>query len=107
MSKFPRSVKILGKAYTIAGDKDLIEDGTASGLCKPWKCSIRIGTDADIQQQRDTVLHEVFHAIFSETGLTQDFKDDDDEEKIVRRMATATLAILRENPRLVKFLLEK
>lgn len=105
----PKHVKVLGKVYSITEDDGLMQDGHASGICKPWRAEIRVASVAelDLQQVRDCVLHEVFHAIFSETGLTVDFKEDEDEEKIVRRMATAVLAVLRENPALVKFLLKK
>lgn len=103
----PKCVNVLGKRYTIEADDHIMEDDIASGLCKPWRCEIRIGKGMHPDQRRDTVLHEVMHAAFSETGLTADFKEEDDEEKIIRRMATAMLQVLRENPALTAFILEK
>lgn len=105
----PKKVKVLGKTYTIEEDDGLMQDGHASGICKPWKTEIRVATAAELdpQQVRDCVIHEIFHAIFSETALTVDFKEDEDEEKIVRRMATVWLAVMRENPQVTKFLMEK
>ncbi len=40
-------------------------------------------------------------------GLTSDFDDDKEEEKIVRRMATGWLQVMQDNPQLVKFLAKK
>jgi hypothetical protein len=109
MSDLPKKVNILGKIYTITPDTIIGADNTdlASGLCQPWKCAIRVATGQHPQQERDTVLHEVMHGIFSETALTMDFKEDEDEEKIVRRLTTGLLQVLRENPELTKFILKK
>lgn len=104
----PKKVKVVGKTYSITEDDFLFQDGHASGICKPWKTEIRIASgELDPQQVQDTLLHEVFHAVFSEMGLTTDFKEDDDEEKIVRRMATGWLQVMQDNPQLVKFLAKK
>jgi hypothetical protein len=103
----PKKIDILGKRYSVKRDDTLMDDGTASGLCKPWKCEIRVGIGLDKQQKRDTLLHEAMHGIFSETALTMDFKDDDDEERIIRRMATGLLQVLRANPELVAYILEE
>lgn len=102
----PKKVKVLSKTYSIIVDEHIWNEGTgASGLCKPWKTQIHVAKgELNEQQERDTVLHEVMHAIFSEMGLTTDFKEENEEEKIVRCMATGLLAVLRENPALVKYL---
>jgi len=103
----PKGVKVIGKKYTIQSDDQLMRDGLASGLCKPWQTEIRIADgELDPQQARDCLIHEIFHAIFSETALTIDFKEDDDEEKIVRRMATTWLAVMRDkdNSSVMKYL---
>ena len=93
-----------GRMHRFMGQMD---HAIASGLCKPWRCEIRIAIGMDPQQRRDTLLHEVMHAIFSETALTMDFKEDDDEEKIVRRLSTGLLQVLRENPDFTTLILEK
>ena len=42
----------------------------------------------------DTVVHEIFHAIF----WSYDLSDKDDEERTVSSMATGWVAFLRDNP---------
>lgn len=106
-TKLPKKVLVLGKWYSIETDDHLMDDESGSGICKPWQCQIRIGKGLNPQQRRDTLLHEVMHAVFSETGLTMDFKEDDDEEKIVRRLSTCLLQVIRENPEFTAILTEK
>ncbi len=42
----------------------------------------------------DTVVHEIFHALFWAYGI----EDEDKEERTVGTMATAWVAFLRDNP---------
>lgn len=100
-------VYINGKWYTIKDDPDLDRD--RSGECSALHCVIRIGPDQTEQQRRDTVWHEVKHAIFFETGLNTEIEESEPkvtEEMIVRRTASMELAVLRENPDLVAYLTE-
>jgi hypothetical protein len=48
----------------------------------------------------DTLIHEIFHAIWYVSHLQE---KDDDEERIVCTMATAWTAVLRDNPDLLVF----
>jgi hypothetical protein len=48
----------------------------------------------------DTALHEIIHAIFN----AYDISKKDDEERIVTRLATVMTQVLRDNPRLVKWI---
>lgn len=50
---------------------------------------------------RDTVLHEVMHAIFFTSGL---FREVENEERIVAAAATWLLMLLQDNPRLARWL---
>ena len=102
---------MLNKTWTVAYDDRLDDDGEL-GNCLGWKCAITYGKDASSskQQFRDTILHEHLHAIFYETGLAYEMKDPDvkvDEEMIVRRVSTVLLHLMRSNPELVKFWMEK
>lgn len=63
-------------------------------------------------QVRDTVLHEILHAILNLTAQKDRFKDSLDdkktpEEPIVSAVATAMLTVLRANPELVAWLIEE
>ena len=54
-------------------------------------------------QQRDTLLHEVLHALTEMTGLHNEWSEEK-EEAVVRRLTPALLDVLRRNPDLVEFL---
>ena len=58
---------------------------------------IRPGQSAT--RERETVMHEVLHAIWDLAGLS--------DENIVNRISPLLLDTLRRNPHLVDFLLEK
>jgi len=105
----PKKFKLAGKVWTIQYDDRLDDDGEL-GNCVGYNCKIAYGIDAtkNHQQFRDTILHECMHAICYETGLAFELKEDDikvDEEMIVRRMSTFTLALFRDNAKLAAFLL--
>ena len=90
----PPYVDVIGKPYaitvTVRGEGDY-------GECFSDQCRIEIADYQCLLQQRDTLLHEVMHAVDHELhcGMT---------EPQIRRMATGLLALLRDNPALVAFL---
>lgn len=91
----PKRVKVCGKTYKIEQVKHLEDCGNLF----PTECKALIGIDMDPQQIRDTVLHELVHAIEYETHLNM-------EERQVHALSTAMLDMLRNNKHLVKFLTE-
>lgn len=54
--------------------------------------------------KRDTLLHEVLHAIVFHSGLGHGLSHDD-EERLVVTISPWILAVLRDNPALVDYLL--
>ena len=68
------------------------------------KSRIRVQKGMDVHAERDTVMHEVLHALLENVGLAYEMREDDYEEKVVRRLAPALLDLLRRNPRLVQYL---
>lgn len=62
---------------------------------------IEVDNTVSLSQRRDTLLHEVLHAIFADTptGML-----DEDEERITRHLTPGLLAVLRANPDLLMFL---
>lgn len=100
----PKALDLLGKEYTVRVDHMMRDLDAASGKCMPSKCLILLAGDQDVQQQRDTLLHELLHGLWSEMGLSEEVKDEH-EETIVRRLGTALLYVLRANPELMDYLL--
>lgn len=55
-------------------------------------------------QARDTLLHEVLHAILDDVDSPL---DDEKEESVIRAITPGLLGVLRNNPALLTFLLSK
>lgn len=66
-----------------------------------YRIDLRGGQEA--LDEADTVLHEVMHATLHCQGREY---AGEIEELYVRALATGTLMVLRQNPKLVEFLLQ-
>ena len=105
MVKPPTRVKIGASMWTVAVVKDLSDaSGDLYGRSSPRSVSIEMSASQDGQQMRDTLLHEVMHAICSNIPL---FKNSQQEERVLRALAPWLLAVLRENNALTNYLIEK
>lgn len=96
---------VVGKTYRVEADAEM-ED---SGECSTSKCIIKYDPKMEIQQIRDTIWHEIKHALWTEVALNGTIGDrrvvgEDVEEEVVSRMATAELCVLRSNKKLRDFL---
>lgn len=76
-------------------------DGELHGALQERELRILVARGHAPSQLRDTVLHEVLHAIWAQCGL--EFEHDD-QERVVASMSPRLLACLRDNPELVAFL---
>ncbi len=96
----PSAVKIIGKTYGIsyATGKPL-DDGNLGELDHD-KQSITIRVGQPLEQEQDTILHEILHGVDHELFLKM-------SEKQVRGMATGLLAVLKDNPRVASYLRRK
>lgn len=109
MVKPPARVRVGPHIYRISTDPSVLRhyerevDHELDGYCDHANLTIAIKRPLEHTQQADTVLHEVLHAICSQTGITHD-TGGDDEERLIQRLAPALLAVLRSNPSLVDYL---
>jgi hypothetical protein len=90
----PTSIEIVSRKILIQADDDCEDLGQ-------WDSSSQLITYApeqEIGQLRDTIWHEILHAII------EDINGDEIKEKALRRAATVTLHTLRHNPALRDFL---
>jgi hypothetical protein len=104
----PKEIFIVTKWYSITPNKEIAHSGKYGTMaqCTPDQCLIEYVPGTEIQNLRDAIWHEVNHGVFYEMGLGADicmhklqrWDPDDLEESIVRRVSTASLAVLRENP---------
>ena len=93
----PELVVICGQPFTVTtADLGVEEHGRMHGAQQ----RILVTTDQGFHQERDTVLHEIVHAIAELTG-------HEVKEGAIAGLSSALLAVLRGNPELVWWLLEK
>lgn len=100
--KPPRSVRIGPhrwriKRSAIDADPDLY------GRTVERRLTILLAPGSAPSQLRDTLVHELLHAIWSQCALG-DLTDDDGQERVVGSLAPWLLGALRDNPELVAFL---
>ena len=94
------SIRIVGKDYKVRVTEDLIHDNEVlHGLCEHHKCIISISQGQDIQNKKDTVIHECAHAIAESMGV-------DIPEQHILVLATGLYAWMRENPLLIKWIMQ-
>lgn len=100
MVNAPTKLKILGKTFTVNPvDPDVLSDGDTRGRWNSSKCTIHYRADGSIDDVKDTVFHEVLHAIdyTAQLELT---------ERQVHALSGLVLAVCRDNPDLINWLLE-
>ena len=73
-----------------------------AGDCDSDGLTIRINTlELADGNHRDTLLHEVVHAVLFERAVNLTTKQ---EEDVARNLGTGLLAVLRDNPELIEYL---
>ena len=97
-----KKIKIGSVDYTI---KMLPEDvDNQYGACVYEHQIIYLSPNQLHQSASDTLLHEILHAIWHEAGL--EHSDVLIEETVVRTLATWLRIVFRDNPQIVKFILD-
>jgi hypothetical protein len=95
----PKSLRFLHLTIpVIAGGTT---DGDSLGEWHANKAEVHYDPNTNVPVLRETVLHEVLHAVCEHTGL-----DPDEHETIIRSISPLILHVLRENPKFVKWLVE-
>lgn len=74
------------------------------GRTSPRTTTIEINDNGvSKSQQRDAVMHEIMHAVFSDIPLP--WTDDFDSETVIRALTPGLLEALRRNPDVVDYIL--
>lgn len=95
----PRSIKIIGKTYAILF-VDEVDAEDSSGEHDLQKQEIKVKKAIHFELARDTLLHEVLHAVDEQLDLRL-------KHKQIHALAVGLLQVLRENADFVKFLTER
>lgn len=114
----PTTVNVGPSRYRVEFDYEALAQheheqrlGPIDGFC--WYSACRIVLKPGLARDREavTVVHEVLHAMLDTAGLGEDLQavpyPGDLEEAVINRLAPVLLDVLRRNPRLVSYLLER
>lgn len=107
---FPSRVKVGHAKYKVRYEQNLASISGANGTCGEDVQEILIDPLMGPDMERDTVLHEILHAVFHLSDVRAHLPKDDNgdakesEEKIIRPLATRLLELLQDNPKLVEYL---
>ena len=96
----PRKIKILGKTFQMLDETRELSKEHVVGHCFVDYSTIEYSSKYEDQQVRDTVLHEITHAIADTLGL-------DLKERHVHAMAAGYYQVFTENPKLVEWIMQK
>jgi len=96
----PPSIKIGATDYTVRIEDTLPDDDF--GYSDSRLQEIAISKDQNKQAAADTLLHEILHAIWHESGLFAIKRPD--EETIVRITSTWLCLVFRDNPDVLTFI---
>lgn len=71
-------------------------DGSVNlGLCNLEQSQIEINKHASQERQKQTLVHELTHAILFEAGL--DWEDEEDNEDVANRIGLVLYQVLTDN----------
>lgn len=105
----PKSVRVGPYRYTVKVDADRIKELEKEsnvdlyGITTHGILEIVLQPDVADTVLRETLLHEVLHAVLFNTGIS-DRMTDKAEEHLVRALSPALFSLLRDNPDLVQYL---
>ena len=105
-SKFiplPGSIKVGYQDFKV-GIHPIPDSTDYHGYTKKNESEMMFTCKGNPVEQANTVIHECLHAIWHIQGL-QD--QDGQEERIVNALANGLTGLMRDNPGLVKFLLDR
>jgi hypothetical protein len=96
---FPKSLKIIGKRYKLR-IVEKVDDEDSDGESCPVDQVIKVKEAHGFENARDTALHEAIHGVDHQMHLAL-------TEQQVEGLGTGMLALLRENPAFVRWLMAK
>jgi hypothetical protein len=108
MSTLPHTLQIGPFVYTVYADLEKIKDaekesGSLFGVTTVGDLEILLHPTSHDLVQRETLLHEVLHAVFHNVGLSEKLGDKA-EEQMIRSLSPALFDLLLRNPQLVAYL---
>ena len=87
-------VKVGGIIYEIEKKEsvEVNQDKNHYGVCNFKDATIEISTTVNEQRQKQTLIHEIMHAVFDEAGI-----ELENEETIVNQISLVWYQVLKDN----------
>lgn len=104
----PRKVLVSPHTFEVKVDNAACDAMGANGYCATDTNTIMLSDANADSQVQETLLHECLHAIWSQTRLGIHWPDRDEDspgEQIIQSLTPRLLALLKDNPKLVEYLL--
>jgi hypothetical protein len=103
MASMPHYIWIGPYRWTIERFK---EDIGVHGSVDVKNQTIKVAVDQEVQQQKDTFIHELLHAIMHTNGLAHRFGADDgvDEEDVCWGFTPWLYSVIKDNSALIDWL---
>ena len=97
----PKAVKVIGQNFQVTFHDNIVqEDGQkVQGDMSSQEGRIRVRNSRPFVEV-DTLIHEIFHALEYKVGL-------DHNEYWVHRIATGFTQVLKDNPAVAKYIIER
>lgn len=96
----PETVRIMGRNYVILYEDKSLLGSMAVGMCNQTQCIITVQEDQHPVEEADTLLHEIMHAVWYCMAIPD---ENVNEEQAIRSMATGMMAVIMDNPKLLKY----
>ncbi len=105
----PRFFRVLGQKFTVTMRPNLTneEQDTLLGYCNSDHLTVELHDGMAPAKEREVYLHEMTHAIFNLIDLHGRFPNGITDERLIERFVPVFLHTLRENPRVVAYLMER
>lgn len=95
----PKTLRIIGKLYKLL-IVEKVDEEESYGEHDYATQEIRSQQDQGFEPARDTVLHEALHGVDEQMDIGL-------KERQVRKLGTGILALMRDNPSFVRWLMAK
>lgn len=103
----PKALKVGPHWFKVWWNNEACTNADVAGAMMEQASVILVDPNISKTQQRETLLHECLHAMWSQTWMDKIFPDEDqdgDGERIIHTLAPVLLSFLRDNPEVVEFL---